>query len=433
MAITSSVTIVKTETVTEGIQTLQGQVSGVDVNTGSGQPGQSATVMIRGRSSMNGDIEPLFIIDGVPVNQDSFRSLNQNDIDTMSVLKDTAATAIYGNRGAGGVILITTKKGLETNFDEIQKLNKNLREGVNFKPWSPESNYIKILQAQSTIKDAYKKYLELRVKYRSTPSFFIDVAEFFDSKQEKNLAVKIVSNLIEIDLDNHEVMRALAYKLEYFEQYDLALYVCKEVLKLRPEEPQSTRDLALAYENTGDYQQAFDLFFKIVDGHLIEKDLDERFYGIEHLAFIEACHLYTKHADEISLNDIQQKIVTPIKVDLRIVADWNHNDTDLDLWVDNPKDQIISYKKRITDYGDRLSEDMTEGYGPEEFMIKKGLKGEYNVEIDYYADEVQKISGPTILKVTIFKNYGSKNESKEIRVFRLDNEKDLLDIGSITF
>ena len=76
---------------------------------------------------------------------------------------------------------------------------------------------------------------------------------------------------------------------------------------------------------------------------------------------------------------------------------------------------------------------MTEGYGPEEFMIKKGLKGEYNVEIDYYADEVQKISGPTILKVTIFKNYGSKNESKEIRVFRLDNEKDVLDIGSITF
>ena len=92
-------------------QVLQGNAAGVSVNTGSGQPGQSATIIIRGRSSLNGDIEPLFVIDGVPVDQDNFRSLNQNDIATMSVLKDAAATAIYGNRGAGGVILITTKTG----------------------------------------------------------------------------------------------------------------------------------------------------------------------------------------------------------------------------------------------------------------------------------------------------------------------------------
>ncbi|TXE15555.1 SusC/RagA family TonB-linked outer membrane protein [Psychroserpens burtonensis] len=92
-------------------QLLQGQAAGVNVNTGSGQPGQSATIVIRGRGSLNGDVEPLFIIDGVPVDQDNFRSLNQNDIETMSVLKDAAATAIYGNRGAGGVILITTKTG----------------------------------------------------------------------------------------------------------------------------------------------------------------------------------------------------------------------------------------------------------------------------------------------------------------------------------
>lgn len=101
-------------------QMLQGQAAGVNVNTGSGQPGQSATIIIRGRSSLNGDIEPLFIIDGVPVDQDNFRSLNQNDIETMSVLKDAAATAIYGNRGAGGVILITTKTGKKGSGVKVQ-------------------------------------------------------------------------------------------------------------------------------------------------------------------------------------------------------------------------------------------------------------------------------------------------------------------------
>ncbi|MEN8858334.1 MAG: SusC/RagA family TonB-linked outer membrane protein [Flavobacteriaceae bacterium] len=92
-------------------QVLQGAAAGVSVNTGSGQPGQSGTIIIRGISSLSGDIEPLFIIDGVPVDQDNFRSLNQNDIQTIDVLKDAAATSLYGNRGAGGVILVTTKRG----------------------------------------------------------------------------------------------------------------------------------------------------------------------------------------------------------------------------------------------------------------------------------------------------------------------------------
>ena len=114
--VTSSVATVKAESIeqvpiTSVDQMLQGQAAGVNVSTGSGQPGQSATIIIRGRNSLNGDTEPLFIIDGVPVDQDNFRSINQNDIATMSVLKDAAATAIYGNRGAGGVILITTKTG----------------------------------------------------------------------------------------------------------------------------------------------------------------------------------------------------------------------------------------------------------------------------------------------------------------------------------
>lgn len=94
------------------IQTLQGQVPGLNIATGSGQPGSSNTqVVLRGIGSINGSVEPLYVIDGVPMSSSRFRSLNPNDIDRIDVLKDAGATAIYGNRGANGVIVITTKRG----------------------------------------------------------------------------------------------------------------------------------------------------------------------------------------------------------------------------------------------------------------------------------------------------------------------------------
>ena len=93
------------------IQTLQGQVPGLNISTGSGQPGSSnSSVILRGIGSINGNVEPLYVIDGVPMGSASFRSINPNDIENVSVLKDAGATSIYGNRGANGVIVVTTKR-----------------------------------------------------------------------------------------------------------------------------------------------------------------------------------------------------------------------------------------------------------------------------------------------------------------------------------
>jgi TonB-linked SusC/RagA family outer membrane protein len=93
------------------IQRLQGQIPGLNVQTTSGQPGANSNIQIRGASSINGNTEPLILVDGVPVDEDVFRSFNPNDVESTTVLKDAAGTAIYGNRGANGVILITTKSG----------------------------------------------------------------------------------------------------------------------------------------------------------------------------------------------------------------------------------------------------------------------------------------------------------------------------------
>lgn len=92
-------------------QILQGKAPGLLVTTGSGQPGSAARVQIRGASSITGGNAPLYIVDGMPVENGVFQSLNPNDFETVDVLKDAVATAQYGNRGSNGVIVATTKKG----------------------------------------------------------------------------------------------------------------------------------------------------------------------------------------------------------------------------------------------------------------------------------------------------------------------------------
>jgi TonB-linked SusC/RagA family outer membrane protein len=102
------------------VQTLSGQVAGLNITTSTGQPGANSLVQIRGVNSINGNTEPLFIIDGAPVDEDNFRSLNPQDIESIDILKDAGATAIYGNRGANGVIIIKTKSG---NFESPLRIN----------------------------------------------------------------------------------------------------------------------------------------------------------------------------------------------------------------------------------------------------------------------------------------------------------------------
>ena len=92
-------------------QLLQGRVPGLTVSSGSGQPGQSAKMTIRGVGTITGNTDVLYILDGIPIENGYFQNLNPSDIETITVLKDASSKALYGSRGSNGVIVITTKKG----------------------------------------------------------------------------------------------------------------------------------------------------------------------------------------------------------------------------------------------------------------------------------------------------------------------------------
>lgn len=106
-------------------QALQGKVAGVDITSNSGSPGASPTIRIRGVGTINNS-DPIFVVDGLIISPEAINFLNPNDIENISVLKDASATAIYGSKGANGVIMITTKKGKKGDF----KVNLNTYIGT---------------------------------------------------------------------------------------------------------------------------------------------------------------------------------------------------------------------------------------------------------------------------------------------------------------
>ena len=148
--LTGSVSTVKADEINRGAinspeQMLMGKVAGLLVTPPSGSPGESSTIRIRGAASLNASNDPLIVIDGVPITPDGgagmgnpLASVNPNDIESYSVLKDASATAIYGSRASNGVIIITTKKG--SKFDDKVHVDVDLTASL-----SQNTKYVDVL------------------------------------------------------------------------------------------------------------------------------------------------------------------------------------------------------------------------------------------------------------------------------------------------
>lgn len=124
---------IRSRPVDNALQAMQGKIAGVDV-TSNERPGQIGTINIRGVRSLTASNSPLFVVDGIPLSTGGIEYLNPNDIESIDVLKDASATAIFGSRGANGVVIVTTKQG------KVGKVQVNLYSAVTFekvKDWAP--------------------------------------------------------------------------------------------------------------------------------------------------------------------------------------------------------------------------------------------------------------------------------------------------------
>jgi tetratricopeptide (TPR) repeat protein len=319
--------------------------------------------------------------------------------------------------------LSVDEDGVSDKFDEEFKSTSEIK----IAEWKSDAEYLKKLD-KATTQNALSTYLELKKQYQSQPSFFFDVAKWFFDKGQKETAILVLSNVAEMKLESPELLRMMAYQLLDMQEKDLAVLTFKEILNLREEEPQAYRDLALALNDAGRYQEAIDNLYKVVT-----EVWDGRFYGIKGIVLNEMNSIISAHKENVTTTAIDSRFIYAMPVDVRITIDWNTNDSDIDLWVTDPKKEKCFYENKETSMGGHISDDMTQGYGPEEFAVKKAAKGDYIIEANLYGDRRQTIGGPIIIRADLYTDFGKPTQQHKRINFRVTEGKEVVKVGSLKF
>ena len=301
----------------------------------------------------------------------------------------------------------------------------NATKSIQLNQWTSGASYLKELE---DAKDkAQERYLELRPKNADNLGFFVDCADYFARHGQKEFAIRVVSNLAEMQLENRMLLRVLGYNLKYLGELDAAEIVFRKVLELAPEEPQSYRDLALVLAAAKQWQAAADMML-----NAIVKKPDGRFRDVELIAITELNDIIVKAKREsIEVKDVDSRLVHPLEMDLRVTIGWDTDMSDMDLHTFDPTGEECFYQHRLTTNGGRNSFDITQGYGPEEFMVRAALNGDYRIKTHYYGQRAQKMIGPVTLYAEITTDFGRPEEKTETLMFRLASRDEMVDVATV--
>jgi Ca-activated chloride channel homolog len=318
---------------------------------------------------------------------------------------------------------------------------------IVLKPWDPATPYLDALRRAGPA-GAYDTFLGERREYGNSPAFYLDCADHFLRTGQRAIGLRVLSDVVELRLEEPRLLRIAAHRLQQAGALALAVDLFEKVLRLRPEEPQSLRDLALALEAradarrskagrgspfiAADYVRAVDLLNRVVLGRW-----DGRFPEIEVLALEEANRIIAVVERDPAFGrpsfPIDARLRTLLDTDLRIVMTWDTDLTDMDLWVTEPSGEKCFYSHTLTQTGGLISHDFTGGYGPEEYLVRRAMAGEYRIQSNFFGSRSQTLTGATTIQAMVITDFGRPNEARRSLTLRLTDAKEVIDLGTARF
>jgi len=323
----------------------------------------------------------------------------------------------------------------------------DLRPSITLKAWDPQTPYLAKLKAAASqgksADELVAVYLGQRDVFGTSPGFFLDCADFFAGQEHTDLARRVLSNLVELELEDPALMRVFAQRLIQLGDLDLAIQTLERVAELRPDEPQSHRDLGLALaaradskagapglidSARADYQAALDALATVV------MEEWQRFDQIELIALVELNDILVRAQGlgTVSL-PVDPRLIRHLDMDVRIVMSWDADMTDMDLHVLEPSGEEAYYSHNRTRIGGRVSRDFTQGYGPEEYTIRRAMKGTYTVRTKFFGSSAATLQGAVTLTVDLYTDYGRPTQHHESLTLRLTENKETFTVGELRF
>jgi Ca-activated chloride channel family protein len=320
---------------------------------------------------------------------------------------------------------------------------------VAIQAWDPNTPYLQAMKAAGPA-EAYDVYLDQRKTFGTAPAFYLDCADHLLRNDRRAEGLRVLGSVAELHLEDARLLRVVAHRFAQVGELDQAIAMFERILKLRPEEPQSHRDLALALADRADrragekaepsagasaaamtdYLAALTSLNNVIMGDW------QRFEGIQVIALMEANRIIERARALPGVHDFNHgmdaRLVKLLDVDVRVVLTWDADATDIDLWVTEPSGEVCLYSHNRTTIGGLMSKDFTQGYGPEEYCLRRLMPGQYKIQANFFGSRLQQVAGPTTVQATVITDFGRPTEKRQALTLRLTSKKEVVDIGTVT-
>jgi hypothetical protein len=319
---------------------------------------------------------------------------------------------------------------------------------------NPQSVHIKQLLAALTEEDfelpsgsirgglVYRKgvagYLDDRERDLRNVAVYLTEARRRAESGDGDAAVRVLSSIIEEHPSRGDALRLVGYRLLDFQQPAQAARLFSQVQKQRPFEPHSFRDLAHALENSGRFGLAALNYEIVLAGNWHNRFRQElKLVAQEEYARMMQEAIRHRQVSASLANffgeRLEQMVRPQPKSDLRVTISWNTDATDIDLWVIEPDGTKCFYQHNRTQSGGELSQDQTQGYGPERYQIATAQPGVYTILVHYFGVNANLLGGETHVSVTVTRLAGTPQEKTERHTVILKQHNQQVEVSKVKF
>jgi hypothetical protein len=250
-------------------------------------------------------------------------------------------------------------------------------------------------------------------------------------------AIRALSSVVEINPGRADALRLVGYRLLDLGEAGQAARLFAQVQHSRPFEPHSYRDLARALESNGQPALAALNYEIVLAGtwHSRFRDSLKQVAREEYAEMMDQALRFRPISPQLGafFSERLKQVGSPAQGDLRVTISWNSDATDVDLWVIEPSGEKCYYQNRWTRGGGRLTDDMTQGYGPERYLAKKAQAGEYRVIVHYFRANPNLLGGETHVNVVVTRHAGTLQETTERYTVILKKKDEQVEVCRVKF